>query len=205
MALPFELLHGIFQHLEKSDLKKASLVCSLWGEATAYFLFDRVFLTSRRKDVEVFQAWAASKRCSASIKEIVVHTAFLDRTLSLVDYSNLLYSRICDEPYIWNRSGLDVSDGINECDDQVAEMLHHAFHRMGCKIDAGNIQELRDRCNDSVAPICIRQRSVGKRNLFDFEHETSIPIQFLDYAIVRDGYSEYILAAEQQDELLNSG
>ena len=200
MALPNELLHVIFQQLEKSDLKKASLVCSWWAEVTAEFLFDRVFLTPRRKDVEVFQTWTASKRCSAAIKEIVVPTTFLDRTLSLTEYSKLLYERIVQE-YFWPREGLDACDSINGCDDRVAELLHHASHQMGWEVNTQNLQRLRDRCNESDTPICNRQRSLGNRNRFDSEHATSTPVQFLDYDIVRQGYVDYILAAEQQDDL----
>ena len=205
IALPLELLHGIFQHLEKGDLKTVSLVCSVWAEATAYFLFDRVFLTPRRKDVEVFLMWSASERCSAAVKEIIVPTTFLYRTLSLIEYSKLLCERLDEQNYIWGREGLETCDGLSECDDQVAELLHHASHRAGWEVNAENIQRLRDNCIKSDASICIRQRSAGIRNRFDCEYEASIPIRFLDYAFVRDGYHEYICAAEEQDGMLNSG
>ncbi|KAI9878988.1 MAG: hypothetical protein M1830_009917 [Pleopsidium flavum] len=50
---PIEILLLIFRQLRKQDLKSIRIVCKLWSSLAVEVLFDRVYISPQRKNVEV--------------------------------------------------------------------------------------------------------------------------------------------------------
>ena len=202
MALPAELLYEIFMYLNKSDLKEVGLVCSSWADLSANFLFDRVFLTPRGKDVEVFQAWSRSKRCSRATKELIIQATFLDRTLSFDGYVKVLLRWLKRQEYV--KSSEWFIDGLHRCDHEAAEMIHLVIHDFDWE-GKGSAKDAVKRGYAHLCLFCLNQSITGEPRFVPSDSESSATTQFLKYAKVRDGYSAYSQAASQQHEILYSG
>lgn len=54
MALPNELILDVCQHLPKLDLKACRLVSKVWSQFASEYLFDKVYISPRKEDIEVF-------------------------------------------------------------------------------------------------------------------------------------------------------
>ena len=56
MHLPNEILERALQDLPKADLKAARLVNSRWSSCAARFLFDTVYISPHKTNIDVFQS-----------------------------------------------------------------------------------------------------------------------------------------------------
>ena len=116
--LPAEVLLLIFGNLKKSDLKNVRLVNPDWCEVTTELLFDRIFVSGRRIDIETFTKWTTSRRCRAPVKELVFDMSMMDPDLSLRRYMNGLWWFIHD-----HLAKLDLN--FRGCHHPVQEIFHH--------------------------------------------------------------------------------
>ena len=56
MHLPNELVLEVVYYLEKRDLKTIRLVSKLWSAYASEFLFDKIYKSLRKEDLESFEA-----------------------------------------------------------------------------------------------------------------------------------------------------
>lgn len=91
-CLPNEILSMIMRRLRKSDLKAARLVCRLWSSLVIRFLFNRVYISPRELDLEVFKSITSSQRLSWAVRELVYDASHFVLDLDLEFYvKRLLY------------------------------------------------------------------------------------------------------------------
>ena len=69
--IPNEILHIIFANLGPGDLKTTRLVCQLWSLLATKKLFERVFVSNRPKDLEVFRCISEHELCQKAVKRIL--------------------------------------------------------------------------------------------------------------------------------------
>ncbi|KAL8834151.1 MAG: hypothetical protein Q9170_003898 [Blastenia crenularia] len=69
--LPPEIFGLIASHLDKADLKILRLVSKTWRGVATPLLFDRVHVSPRSKDLEVFEKITGSPALAGSVKELV--------------------------------------------------------------------------------------------------------------------------------------
>ena len=88
-TLPNELLLMIFRQCGKYSLKQIRLVSQQWALLACSFLFDRIFISSRSEDMEVFDGLAHHSVIRHSIKELVYDVARF-KQISYAEYGESL-------------------------------------------------------------------------------------------------------------------
>ena len=73
--LPLELIHRIYDSCDKHTLKSVRLTCRDWNHAIIPLLFDRVFISAREKDLEIFHNITTCEHLAANIKELHLDAA----------------------------------------------------------------------------------------------------------------------------------
>ena len=58
MEFPAEILLNIFSNLQRTDLKAARQVSKTWRVWTSQFLFEDIFVSSAKDNLEIFEAVA---------------------------------------------------------------------------------------------------------------------------------------------------
>ncbi|KAI9722300.1 MAG: hypothetical protein M1812_001772 [Candelaria pacifica] len=76
--VPNDILVIILSYLGKEDLKTLRQVCKLWESFATRPLFDRVFISPQRINLDVFLNISQHKTISAYVKEIVYDTVYFD-------------------------------------------------------------------------------------------------------------------------------
>ena len=90
--LPLEIKTLIARHLLKSDLKNLRQADQQWRTAATPFLFDRIFISPRNKDLEVFANITKDPALNNAIKEIIFDATHAP-DLSFEGY----FRKLCDE------------------------------------------------------------------------------------------------------------
>lgn len=86
LKLPTEIKTAVFELLEKIDLKQARLVSSSWYPLATRLLFDRVYISPKTLDIEVFMECVRHPVIKESIKEIIYDVTYFDSDVSLREY-----------------------------------------------------------------------------------------------------------------------
>ncbi|MDI1488747.1 MAG: hypothetical protein OHK93_008023 [Ramalina farinacea] len=68
--LPYELLTDIISRLDKKALKAVRLTCKDWKQVATPFLFDRIWVSPRTKDMSVFTSLTETPDLAVHIKEV---------------------------------------------------------------------------------------------------------------------------------------
>ena len=84
--LPSELIRKIYKFCDKKTLKSVRLTCKDWDHAVIPLLFDRVFISAREQDLEVFYNITGCEHLAANIKEL-----HIDAAVASLDMSEDLY------------------------------------------------------------------------------------------------------------------
>ena len=92
--LPVELASAILELCEKSDLKHVRLVSKDWNAAATPFLFDRVWISPREVDLEVFRNITTSSNLSRHVRRLVYDASHLDDNMTLWNYVLQLWDQI---------------------------------------------------------------------------------------------------------------
>ena len=121
-VLPQELLLMTFRELYKIDLKSVRLVSRLWNDIASELLFDQIWISHRQKDVEVFNAWTANKRCSSFVKTLLFDASFLDPNMDVSDY---VFS-LCEQLQEVDPESLDLDD-FGNCDPEVRDLFYYLW------------------------------------------------------------------------------
>ena len=91
--LPPELRVAVLAQLEKRDLKAVRLVSKEWNALATRPLFDKVYISGRVKDMEVFKNITRHPVISAGIKELVYDGSLFIKDIDFEDY----FEKISDE------------------------------------------------------------------------------------------------------------
>ncbi|MCJ1253279.1 hypothetical protein MMC24_001090 [Lignoscripta atroalba] len=119
--LPNEVLTLVFAYVYKSDLKSIRLVSRLWGALACVPLFDRVYISPRTEDIEVFRNIVGSYHCRSAIKELVYDTSHFDEDVQKDEY----LSRLVRQTFrLVNRE--DWVGYTEGSDPQIVELLNFA-------------------------------------------------------------------------------
>lgn len=84
--LPHELKAAIIAHLDKPDLKTVRLVSREWSALATSPLFDKVYVSCRAPDLEVFRNITRHPVISAGVKELVYDDSFFIRDVTFSEY-----------------------------------------------------------------------------------------------------------------------
>lgn len=91
--LPTELKLATLQCMEKYQLKCMRLVSKDWSTLATPLLFDKVYISSRGQDVEVFDKITSHPLLGSMVKELVYDTSRFEYAISRADY----FDRLCDD------------------------------------------------------------------------------------------------------------
>ena len=86
MDFPIELQNAIFAGLEKSDLKNVRLVCHHWALLAVNFLFDKVYISAREKDLDVFRMASEHDTICKAVRTLVYDVTTFSPIGRLEDY-----------------------------------------------------------------------------------------------------------------------
>lgn len=100
---PFELQKIIFKCLKKYELKQVRLVSKTCRSLVTPLLFDRVYISLKQLDLEVFAHCAAHPVISSTIEEIIYDASQFDPNMTRQDYCSQLGQGIPREVF-WNPS-----------------------------------------------------------------------------------------------------
>ena len=92
--LPPELKVAVLGLLFKSDLKTVRLVSKEWSALATGPLFDRVYISCRAKDMEVFRNVTRHKAISMGVRELVYDGSIFKKEIDLRDYFEKLYLQV---------------------------------------------------------------------------------------------------------------
>ena len=88
--LPVELQKIIFKYLKKYELKQVRSVSKICSSLATPLLFDRVYISLKRLDLEVFAQCAAHPVISSTIQEIIFDVSHFDPNMTRLNYCHLL-------------------------------------------------------------------------------------------------------------------
>ena len=94
IKLPTEVKTAVLELLEKADLKQARLVSSSWYPLATRLLFDRVYISPKSLDIEVFMECVRHPIIKESIKEIIYDTTIFELGLTTQQYCVNLVSEL---------------------------------------------------------------------------------------------------------------
>ena len=101
--LPTELRISVLRNLEKRDLKALRLASKQWCPLATVSLFEKLHVSPRKKDLEIFEKIAKHPVLSTLAKELVYDTSYFVDGLSYLQY----FGRLCKELSIvaaqWHR------------------------------------------------------------------------------------------------------
>lgn len=118
MNLPKEILLSTLQLLERSDLKSARLVSNPWCVCASTLLFDTIYVSSAKEDLEAFETVTQNPLLSNCVRHLKYDaTEFLERPTKQQYIAELWNQR----PSIynggkypsWHTSDSEVNDWVN--------------------------------------------------------------------------------------------
>lgn len=105
----------VLEFFEKYDLKRVRLVSKEWCSLATQFLFDKIYISPRQKDVEVFGRITTHPVLSHAVKELVYDTSHFMQELAIEDYYDGLDSEVTCVAHSWeHRTFTSPNPEINE-------------------------------------------------------------------------------------------
>ena len=134
--LPHELKVAILARLDKRDLKTVRFVSKEWSALATSPLFDRVYISCREPDLEVFRNITRHSLISTGVRELVYDGSFFVEDLSFEDYFYKVFEAVrCNR-----ESDISIDSGNAQIDE---------FYRI-CKMRDPDVSELyQDHGNDT--------------------------------------------------------
>ena len=96
MGFPIELQNAILAGLDKSDLKNVRLVCHHWALLAVNFLFDKVYISATKKDLDVFRMVSELDTICKAVRMLVYDVSTFSPIRSLQDYYFDLHEEFID-------------------------------------------------------------------------------------------------------------
>ncbi|KAL9003728.1 MAG: hypothetical protein Q9188_003415 [Gyalolechia gomerana] len=95
--LPPEIVNLFARYLGKTDLKSLRLVSGTWHRVVTPQLFDRIYVSPRTKDLDVFKEITSHPVLAASVKELLYDVSTFCH-VSQTDYFAMMCKEIADQP-----------------------------------------------------------------------------------------------------------
>ena len=92
--LPHELKVAVLAQLDKRDLKNVRLVSKEWSALATDPLFDRVYISCREPDLEIFRNITRHPVISTGVRELVYDDSFFVKDLSFGDYFEQVFEAV---------------------------------------------------------------------------------------------------------------
>lgn len=89
--IPPELKVAVLAQLDKRNLKNVRLVSKDWNTLATRLLFDRVYISCRAKDLEVFENITSHPVISTSVRELVYDGSLFQKEMTISVYFRHLY------------------------------------------------------------------------------------------------------------------
>ena len=86
MGFPIELQNAILAGLDKSDLKNVRLVCHQWALLAVNLLFDKVYISSRKEDLDVFRMISEHDTICKAVRMLVYDVTTFSPIESVQEY-----------------------------------------------------------------------------------------------------------------------
>jgi hypothetical protein len=86
MQLPNEIYLSIFALLERTDLKTSRIVSKTWCACASTLLFDQIYVSSAREDLEIFEAVAQHPLLSRCVRRLKYDATEFIEALTLRQY-----------------------------------------------------------------------------------------------------------------------
>ena len=186
-TLPTELLLMMFKELHKKDLKSVRLVSAQWNDIATELLFDRIWISHRQKDIEVFNAWTANSKCSSFVKTLVYDASFLDPNMEVDEYVNYLCSQLEEiDP-----RGLD----FRGCDPHVQEMFYYLWGG----------RKLNKREQKMTVDHLFKIGRFGRDRAHWLRINKAPGSRILDFPILQEGHAAYLAEALIEQEIREGG
>ena len=109
--LPTELKAAVLAQLDKRDLKTVRLLSKEWNALATGPLFDRVYISCRAKDMEVFKNVTRHPVISTGIRELVYDGSLFARDMDIKEYFWHLYGEL---PWITKGLGSELFNCAND-------------------------------------------------------------------------------------------
>ncbi len=121
--LPPELKVAVLALLFKSDLKNVRLVSKEWSALATGPLFDRVYISCRAKDLEVFRDVTRHEVIRMGIREVVYDGSTFKKEIDLRDYFRKLRTQIrwiawqLEPETLFGSADAQISRFVQDCKD----------------------------------------------------------------------------------------
>ena len=118
MYLPNEILLFVLGSLCQSDLKSVRLVSHAWCASASVFLFQEIYVSSAKDNLEAFEAIAQNPLLSTCVRHLRYDATKFIHHLSRQQYVRKLY---CQKPFVlevdrtpWNTVVPEVDEWVNK-------------------------------------------------------------------------------------------
>lgn len=101
-CLPGELKICIVHLLGKADLKRIRCVSKAWCDLATIPLFDRIYVSPRKKDIEVYENITKHPVLRAVVKELI-YDATRFHKITLYEYCNQMIRYLCMLSWRWRK------------------------------------------------------------------------------------------------------
>ena len=108
--LPPELKLDVLARLRKRDLKSVRLVSKEWNALAMRPLFDRVYISCRAKDIEVFSCITRHPVISMGITELVYDASFFKKDIDFEEYFNEIFENVYEYQRLNPNTSFDSAD-----------------------------------------------------------------------------------------------
>lgn len=180
--LPSELIHKIYESCDKKTLKSVRLTCRDWNHAVIPLLFDRVFVSARKQDLEIFHNITACEHLAANIKELRI-----DATGALLGMSEGLYM-------------LNLIGQLSRVFDRLPLALAENEPMKVIRLQTRGYQIVFSFTEVPQLSGC--RRRADFRAFKDGEDMEGAPDRFKE--VVRESHAAYLAMAEVEEEVLRS-
>jgi len=119
--VPNEIVLLIFRQLRKQDLKSVRIVCKLWSSLAVELLFDRIYISPHRENLEVFSNITNHPILSKSIRELVYDISVFTAEVTRLEY----FDALCQQMRVRSLR-LPRKHTFQTADEQVNEVLQYA-------------------------------------------------------------------------------
>ncbi|KAG6999221.1 hypothetical protein G7Y79_00036g071770 [Physcia stellaris] len=178
--LPTEIKTSVFELLDKADLKQARLVSSSWYPLATRLLFDRVYISPKSLDIEVFMECVRHPVIKESIKEIIYDVTYFDASVSLREYlfklKNEVFLTFWSKPIEKPSHPFHHFINQSQSEDCDKDELYHAFENEAFIIEGYRVwQEYAYQGQDYMEKGFLME--LLRRGLRDFSRLSSLAVK----------------------------
>ena len=124
MAFPNEIILSVLEPLSKGDLKSIRLVSRSWSKCASVYLFDHVYISVNKEDLDVFKAVTEHDELKHYVRTLVYDASHFIPNISKRSYVEDLHRQKRCLPYD-SCSTYEPGNSGNSPDPDVHEWIRH--------------------------------------------------------------------------------